>query len=89
METPRQTQNISDLLIVGGGASGLTMALAAAQAGFKVTLADGGASAGGARPDARSYAIAPASMQLFSVVGIGCTAGAPHGDWRCAIGSAT
>jgi len=71
METPRLTQNISDLLIVGGGASGLTMALAAAQAGFKVTLADGGALASGARPDARSYAIAPASMQLFSVLGIG------------------
>ena len=71
METPRQTQKISDLLIVGGGASGLTMALAAAQAGFQVALADGGALAGGTRPDTRSYAIAPASMRLFAALGLG------------------
>jgi 2-octaprenyl-6-methoxyphenol hydroxylase len=70
METPRQTQKISDLIIVGAGASGLTMALAAAQAGFHVKLADGGAFGGGARKDTRSYAIAPASMQLFRAIGL-------------------
>lgn len=71
METPRQTQKISDLLIVGGGTSGLTMALAAARAGFRVALADGGALAGGTRSDTRSYAIAPASMRLFAALGLG------------------
>lgn len=71
METPQQTQNFADLLIVGGGASGLTMALAAAQAGFGVALADGGALDDAIRPDARSYAIAPASMRLFSALGLG------------------
>lgn len=71
METPRQTQKISDLLVVGGGASGLTMALAAAQAGFSVMLADGGALQGEARPDTRSYALAPASMRLFAALKLG------------------
>ncbi len=71
METPQQTQNFADLLVVGGGASGLTMALAAAQAGFRVALADGGGLDDAIRPDARSYAIAPASMLLFSALGLG------------------
>lgn len=71
MQTGPQTQKFSDLLIVGGGVSGLTMALAAAQAGFRVALADGGALQGVARADARSYAIAPASMRLFSALGLG------------------
>jgi 2-octaprenyl-6-methoxyphenol hydroxylase len=71
MKTPRQAKKISDLLVVGGGASGLTMALAAAQAGFRVALADGGALAGGSRADTRSYAIAPASMRLFAALGLG------------------
>ena len=89
METPRQTQKISDLLVVGGGASGLTMALAAAQAGFRVALADGGALAGGSRPDTRSYAIAPASMRLFAALGLGAALeAAAQPVRRMAIGDA-
>lgn len=89
METPQETQNFSDLLIVGGGVSGLTMALAAAQAGFSVTLSDGGAPLGGARTDARSYAIAPASMRLFAALGLGpALAPAAQPVHRMAIGGA-
>ncbi|KPQ05519.1 MAG: 2-octaprenyl-6-methoxyphenol hydroxylase [Rhodobacteraceae bacterium HLUCCA12] len=62
----------SDILIVGGGLNGPTLALALAQGGFRVTLVD-------ARPaekradagfDGRAYALALASVRALDAIGI-------------------
>jgi 2-octaprenyl-6-methoxyphenol hydroxylase len=62
----------SDIVIVGGGLNGSTLALALAQRGISVTVVD-------ARPrparenaafDGRSYALAMASIQLLRAIGI-------------------
>ncbi|MEM8694371.1 MAG: UbiH/UbiF/VisC/COQ6 family ubiquinone biosynthesis hydroxylase [Pseudomonadota bacterium] len=76
MDNPGQTRIVrpmdSDLIIVGGGLNGPAMALAAAQAGFTVTIID-------SLPvdrrkkadfDGRSYALAHASMRLLRGIGV-------------------
>lgn len=62
----------SDLIIVGGGLNGPALALAAAQAGFTVTIIDSLPLDTRKRPgfDGRSYALAHASMRLLRGIGI-------------------
>ncbi len=62
----------SDLIIVGGGLNGPALALAAAQAGFTVTIIDSLPLDTRKDPafDGRSYALAHASMRLLRAVGI-------------------
>ncbi|MFO8126698.1 UbiH/UbiF/VisC/COQ6 family ubiquinone biosynthesis hydroxylase [Yoonia sp.] len=61
-----------DLIIVGGGLNGPALALAAAQAGFKVTIIDSLPLDTRKRVDfdGRSYALAHASMRLLRGIGI-------------------
>lgn len=63
---------MSDIVIIGGGLNGLPLALALAQGGFDVTVAD-------ARPapdraaagfDGRAYSLAAASRNLLGAVGV-------------------
>ncbi|MEL6839317.1 MAG: UbiH/UbiF/VisC/COQ6 family ubiquinone biosynthesis hydroxylase [Pseudomonadota bacterium] len=76
MDNPDETRILrgmkNDLIIVGGGLNGPALALAAAQAGFKVTIID-------SLPvdrrkkadfDGRSYALAHASMRLLRGIAI-------------------
>ncbi|WP_108813951.1 UbiH/UbiF/VisC/COQ6 family ubiquinone biosynthesis hydroxylase [Loktanella sp. Alg231-35] len=62
----------TDLIIVGGGLNGPALALAAAQAGFSVTIVDSLALDTRKRVDfdGRSYALAHASMRLLRGIGI-------------------
>ena len=62
----------SDLIIVGGGLNGPALALAAAQAGFAVTIIDSLPLDTRKRVDfdGRSYALAHASMRLLRGIGI-------------------
>lgn len=62
----------SDLIIVGGGLNGPALALAAAQAGFSVTIIDRLPLDTRKDPgfDGRSYALAHASMRLLRGVGV-------------------
>lgn len=62
----------SDLIIVGGGLNGPALALAAAQAGFIVTIIDSLPLDTRKRPgfDGRSYALAHASMRLLRSIGV-------------------
>jgi len=62
----------SDILIVGGGLNGPTLALALAQAGFTVTIVDALPKATRALPgfDGRSYALALASQRLLRALGL-------------------
>ncbi|MBR2656244.1 MAG: UbiH/UbiF/VisC/COQ6 family ubiquinone biosynthesis hydroxylase [Loktanella sp.] len=62
----------NDLIIVGGGLNGPAMALAAAQAGFTVTVIDSLPVPVHKNPDfdGRSYALALTSMRLLRGVGI-------------------
>ena len=62
----------SDLIIVGGGLNGPALALAAAQAGFTVTIIDRLPLDTRKDPgfDGRSYALAHASMRLLRGVGV-------------------
>ncbi|WP_092065226.1 UbiH/UbiF/VisC/COQ6 family ubiquinone biosynthesis hydroxylase [Poseidonocella pacifica] len=61
----------SDILIVGGGLNGGTLALALAQTGFSITLIEGRApTVGSGEFDGRSYALALASQRLLKVIGI-------------------
>ncbi len=64
--------SMSDIVIIGGGLNGLPLALALAQGGFDVTVAD-------ARPapdraaagfDGRAYSLAAASRNLLGAVGV-------------------
>jgi 2-octaprenyl-6-methoxyphenol hydroxylase len=61
-----------DVLIVGGGLNGLTMALAAAQGGFDVVVVDtiDPATAAGAEFDGRVFAIAFASCRMYQSLGL-------------------
>ncbi|MDX8355104.1 UbiH/UbiF/VisC/COQ6 family ubiquinone biosynthesis hydroxylase [Cognatiyoonia sp. IB215182] len=62
----------NDLIIVGGGLNGPALALAAAQAGCKVTIIDSLPVDRRKRPDfdGRSYALALASMRLLRGIGV-------------------
>ena len=62
----------SDIVIVGGGLNGPALALALAQAGFRVTLIDAQAEAPrrAAGFDGRGYALALASARLLTAVGV-------------------
>jgi 2-octaprenyl-6-methoxyphenol hydroxylase len=62
----------SDVLIVGGGLNGLTMALAAASGGFEVTLVDAldPAQALDAGFDGRVFAIAFATCRMYGALGL-------------------
>lgn len=62
----------SDVAIAGGGPVGLTLAIALAQRGFSVALADSGAPAGspGARPDGRAYFVAYGCWRIFRSLGL-------------------
>lgn len=62
----------TDLIIVGGGLNGPALALAAAQAGFTVTIIDSLAIDTRKDPDfdGRSYALALASMRLLRGIGV-------------------
>ena len=68
----RPMNTASDILIVGGGLNGPTLALAAAKAGLRSTVID-------ARPegtrrsdnfDGRSYALALASVRMLNALGL-------------------
>ncbi len=62
----------SDILIVGGGLGGPSLALALAQAGFSVTIVDAEPEAvrKNAAFDGRAYALALASVRLLSRLGL-------------------
>ena len=62
----------NDLIIVGGGLNGPALALATAQAGFRVTIIDSLAIDTRKDPafDGRSYALALASMLLLRGIGV-------------------
>ena len=62
----------NDLLIVGGGLNGPALALAAARAGFRVTIIDSLPRDTREDPgfDGRSYALAHASMRLLRGIGV-------------------
>ena len=76
MDNPAWTRILqrmtSDLIIVGGGLNGPALALAAAQAGFTVTIIDSlpNAVREDAGFDGRSYALALASMRLLRGIGV-------------------
>ena len=76
MDNPAQARIFkgmkTDLIIVGGGLNGPALALAAAQAGFTVTIIDSLAVDTRKDPafDGRSYALAHASMRLLRGIGI-------------------
>ena len=62
-------QDICDLAIVGAGPAGASLALAAAQAGFSVTLIDARDPAI-QRPDGRNFAIVRGSWNLLKSIGV-------------------
>jgi len=66
---PSSPHTLSDLAIIGAGPTGATLALAAAQAGFSVTLIDARDPAK-TRPDGRNFAIVRGSWRLLESVGI-------------------
>ena len=76
MDNPAQAPILrvmeTDLIIVGGGLNGPALALAAAQAGFTVTIIDSLAIDTRKDPDfeGRSYALALASMRLLRGIGV-------------------
>ena len=76
MDNPAQTRILrgmeTDLIIVGGGLNGPALALATAQAGFKVTIIDSLAVDRRKKPgfDGRSYALALASTRLLRGIGV-------------------
>ncbi len=76
MDNPDQARILrvmsTDLIIVGGGLNGPALALAAAQAGFSVTIIDSLPIDTRKRVDfdGRSYALAHASMRLLRGIGI-------------------
>ncbi|MDF1854596.1 FAD-dependent monooxygenase [Pseudooceanicola sp.] len=62
----------TDILIVGGGLNGPTLALGLAQAGFSVTVIDAlpAATRGEVAFDGRAYALALASVRLLKALGV-------------------
>ena len=67
-----QGMDTNDLIIVGGGLNGPALALAAAQAGFSVTISDRETVDRRKKPgfDGRSYALSLASQRLLAAIGI-------------------
>ena len=67
-----QAMDMQDLVIVGGGLNGPALALAAAQAGLRVTIVDRlpAAARADAGFDGRSYALALSSKRLLGAIGI-------------------
>ncbi len=63
----------ADLVILGGGLTGLALAIAVGQAGYDVVVVERGSYAGllSAPHDGRSTAIARASMHLLDALGVG------------------
>ena len=61
--------DICDLAIIGAGPTGASLALAAAQAGFSVTLIDARDPAK-TRPDGRNFAVVRGSWNLLQSIGI-------------------
>jgi 2-octaprenyl-6-methoxyphenol hydroxylase len=76
MDNPAQPRILrgmdTDFIIVGGGLNGPALAIAAAQAGFTVTIIDRLPRDARADPafDGRSYALAHASMRLLRGIGV-------------------
>lgn len=76
MDNPATTRILrrmdTDIIIVGGGLNGPALALAAAQAGFAVTIIDSLPVDRRKKPgfDGRSYALALASMRLLRGIGV-------------------
>ena len=66
---PSGPDSISDLAIIGAGPTGASLALAAAQAGFSVTLIDARDPAI-QRPDGRNFAIVRGSWNLLKSIGV-------------------
>lgn len=62
----------SDILIVGGGLNGPTLALALASAGLRVSVIDARPAPARAMPDfdGRAYALALASVRVFQALGV-------------------
>jgi len=62
----------ADIVVVGGGLAGLTAALAAGQAGLRVTVIDrlGETVRKNARFDGRAYALALASQKMLAAIGL-------------------
>jgi len=65
-------QTDSDIVIAGGGLNGAALALALAQAGFRVIVADAQAAMRQAAPDfdGRAYAMAAGSVRLLRAIGV-------------------
>ena len=66
---PPISDRLQDLAIIGAGPAGACLALAAAQAGFSVTLIDARDPAQ-TRPDGRNFAIVRGSWRLLESIGI-------------------
>ncbi|MEO9969426.1 MAG: FAD-dependent oxidoreductase [Hyphomonadaceae bacterium] len=66
---PIEHEGLADLAIVGAGPIGATLAIAAAQAGFTVTLIDA-RDPDSVRPDGRNYAIVRGSWHLLTGCGV-------------------
>ena len=66
-------QNQYDVVIIGGGVVGATLAIALQKAGFSIAIVERGgrpASLDLSEYDARVYAISPASMETLTRVGV-------------------
>lgn len=68
-DTAPSSSQIADLAIIGAGPTGATLALAAAQAGFRVILVDG-RDPESVRPDGRNFAIVRGSWRLLASCGV-------------------
>ncbi len=79
MTSEQTPQSRVDVFISGGGPAGQTLALALAQAGARVAMADAQAPATTLAPnfDGRAFAIAYANMRMWKALGVG-DALAPH-----------
>ncbi len=66
-----------ELAVIGAGPVGTSLAILAAQAGFRVTLIDGRPASGANATDTRTFAIVRGSWRLLRATGIGAEL-APH-----------
>ena len=66
------SQTEPDVIVIGGGLNGATLAIALAQSGFSVTVLDAQPQATATAPafDGRASAIAAASRRLFAAIGV-------------------
>lgn len=76
-ETRPASSPPSELAVVGAGPVGTSLAILAAQAGFRVTLIDGRPASGANATDTRTFAIVRGSWRLLRATGIGAEL-APH-----------